>query len=116
VYQRGKTVRTSYFLLRYVQNNRRTTYRLAVVVSRKVSKSAVIRNRIRRRIYEVVRQIDSGITQPLDLVINVYSLELATMDHEALVALMNEQLEKAEVLQVTGANSDVHGIVIAKER
>ena len=109
-------MRTSCFSLRYVQNNRRTTYRLAVVVSRKVSKSAVVRNRIRRRIYEVVRQIDRAITEPFDLVINVYSTELATMNHDALVALMNEQLEKAEVVQVTGVNSDVHDIVGAKER
>jgi ribonuclease P protein component len=115
VYQRGKTVRTPYFALRYAFNSRRTTYRLAVVVSRKVSKSAVVRNRIRRRLYEVVRQIDGGIAMPLDLVINVYSTELAAISHEDLVVLMCEQFEKAEILQVNGVNSDVHGIVSAKE-
>jgi ribonuclease P protein component len=114
-YQRGKTLRTSYFSLRYVLNNRRTTYRLAVVVSRKVSKSAVVRNRIRRRIYEVVRQIDGGLIAPIDLVISVYSTELATISHEDLMTLIREQFEKAEALQVTGGNSDVHGIVSAKE-
>jgi ribonuclease P protein component len=107
-------MRTSYFSLRYVLNNRRTTYRLAVVVSRKVSKSAVVRNRIRRRMYEVVRQLDRDITLPFDLVINVYSTELAEMGHEGLVALMYEQFEKAEVLQGTKSNSDVHAIVGAK--
>jgi ribonuclease P protein component len=116
VYQRGKTMRTPFFALRYALNNRRTTYRLAVVVSRKVSKSAVVRNRIRRRLYEVVRQLDGGISASFDVVINVYSLELATMSHEALVALVHEQFEKAEILQVNGDTGVVHGIVIAKEQ
>jgi ribonuclease P protein component len=116
VYQRGKAVRTPYFSLRYAHNNRRTTYRLAVVVSRKVSKSAVVRNRIRRRIYEVIRQVDGGIALPFDLVINVFSTELTSMGHDELIALVQEQLEKAEVLQVTKVNSDVHAIVGAKER
>lgn len=115
VYQRGKTIRTPYFGLRYVINGRQTVYRLAVVVSRKVSKSAVIRNRIRRRVYEVVRQIDQGIISPFDVTINVYSAELASMSHEELVALIHEQLQKAEILQVTRDGSDVHAIVSAKE-
>ena len=115
MYQRGKTVRTSFFSLRYVVNNRRTTYRLAVVVSRKVSKSAVVRNRIRRRMYEVVRQIDRDISLPFDLVVSVHSTELAGLGHDELAALVREQFEKAEVLQVEGSNSDVHAIVSAKE-
>lgn len=88
---------------------------MAVVVSRKVSKSAVIRNRIRRRIYESVRQLDRDIKLPFDLVINVYSAELVAINHDELVSLVREQLEKAGVLQVEGSNSDVHAIVSAKE-
>lgn len=116
VYQRGKTIRTPYFSLRFAQNNRRTTYRLAIVVSRKVSKSAVVRNRIRRRMYEVVRQVDRDIARPFDLVINVYSTELTGIEHGELIALVREQLEKAEVLQVAKATGAVHAIVGAKER
>lgn len=37
-------------------HTKRDDYRMAVVVSKKVSKSAVTRNRIRRRLYESVRK------------------------------------------------------------
>jgi ribonuclease P protein component len=115
-YQRGKTLRTPFFSLRFVMNNRRTTYRLAVVVSRKVSKSAVVRNRIRRRIYEIVRQLDAGITAPFDLIVTVFGAELATMPHDDLVLLVRQQLQTAEVLHDTSVNGTVHAIVGAKEQ
>jgi ribonuclease P protein component len=60
VYKQGKTVRVAQgalFTLRYVLNPQRKTYRLAVVVSKKQSKSAVVRNRIRRRLYEAGREL-----------------------------------------------------------
>lgn len=88
VYQRGQTVRGSMVSLRFSRRDRRHAYRVAVVVSRKVHKSAVVRNRIRRRIYEVVRQEDVAITagfEPTippgtDLVFTVFSDQVATFD------------------------------------
>ena len=59
VYQRGQTVRGPAITLKYrYRGPQRQPYRVAVVVSRKVHKSAVVRNRIRRRLYEIVRQAD----------------------------------------------------------
>ena len=79
VYRQGKTVRTPYVALKYSLNERRKNPRAAVVVSRKVNKSAVVRNRIRRRVYEVIRrQIDSD-TQAYDLVFTVFDEKIATM-------------------------------------
>ena len=54
VYRKGKTVRTSKMSLTSVENSRGFT-RVAVVVSKKVLKTAVGRNRIRRRVYEAIR-------------------------------------------------------------
>lgn len=70
VYQKGKTVRVGQLAIRYLYNDRRKAYRCAVVVSKKVDKSAVTRNRIRRRLYEVVRRLE--ISQPYDIVITVF--------------------------------------------
>ena len=42
VYQQGQVVRGQLVSLRYVRNGRQQLYRVAVVVSRKVSKSAVV--------------------------------------------------------------------------
>ena len=50
-YQRGQSVRHALLLMRFSPSNRARGYRVAVVVSRKIHKSAVVRNRLRRRIY-----------------------------------------------------------------
>ena len=48
-HKQGQVVRGPAMSLKYMLNTRRQIYRVAVVVSKKVSKSAVTRNRIRRR-------------------------------------------------------------------
>lgn len=72
-------------------------YRLAVVVSKKVSKSAVVRNRIRRRIYEIVRlyKADTNLKWPFDLVISVFDEKTATMAPKELEADVTRLLKKA---------------------
>lgn len=79
-YKQGSSVRGQYFALRYLHNPRRKSYRLAIVVSRKVHKSAVVRNRIRRRLYEAFRLQLSNVTTPYDLVVTVYSDRVATLE------------------------------------
>lgn len=98
VYQNGQTVRGPLTALKYIENDRRTKYRLAVVVSKKVSKSAVKRNRIRRRLYEAVRSYSDQITKPYDMVITVFHEQLATMPGEELQRLAHVQLRQAGVL------------------
>lgn len=99
VYQRGQTVRGSVVSLRYIRNERTGTYRVAVVVSRKVSKSAVVRNRIRRRIYEIVRKYADNIQGPYDLVFTVYSEKAADMSHATLQRALLEQLRESGAMQ-----------------
>ena len=52
LFRRGRTILdpTDHLRLRWVINQRRSHPRLAVIVSKKVSKQAVTRNRIRRRL------------------------------------------------------------------
>jgi ribonuclease P protein component len=96
VYRNGKVVRGSCCSLKYTANSRNTTYRVAVVVSKKVSKSAVVRNRIRRRIYEIVRERVAE-DQPLDLVFTAFSEQLATMPAGQLRDTVCSQLETAKL-------------------
>lgn len=66
-YSSGKTRYGEFVLMRGRHNNQAVS-RYAVVVSKKVAKSAVTRNRIRRRASEIIRQsqfLDTG----LDIVI-----------------------------------------------
>jgi len=86
VYKSGQTVRGPHMSLRYSVNKKRQNYRLAVVVSKKVNKSAVARNRIRRRIYEAFRTMEWA-DKPCDLVITVFQ---ATVEEMPVVELQKE--------------------------
>lgn len=103
VYARGQTVRSPLLSVKYIFNNKRRSYRLAVVVSRKVHKSAVVRNRIRRRIYEVLRRRESALIQPYDIVITVFSDQIATAAAADLGTMIDDQLRRAGIFD-TGQN------------
>jgi len=98
LYKNGKMVRFGSLSLRFATNPRRDHYRLAVVVSRKVSKSAVVRNRIRRRVYENVRILSNSFVAPYDLAILVYDEALAEVSADKLRDDIVKLLNKAEVI------------------
>lgn len=114
VYQKGQTVRGPLCSLKYALNRRRSTYRVAVVVSRKVHKSAVVRNRIRRRVYEVVRGFGPQIKDAYDLVFMVYSEQLAELPSLELETAVFEKLDKAHIL-APHLDQEPRGIVDLKE-
>jgi len=84
VYRHGKTVRSGQISLKFCENTKRTTYRAAVVVSKKVHKSAVVRNRIRRRIYEIVRLKQDHIKLAYDLVFTVFNDQLSKVNYSEI--------------------------------
>lgn len=99
VYRNGDTVRGPLTSVKYAKNSRRQAYRVAVVVSKKVHKSAVVRNRIRRRLYEQVRLVSPQIAEPYDIVFTVFHDTVATMPAEELSKLVHAQLHQAKILQ-----------------
>lgn len=98
VYSNGRTVRCQLGALKFAPNPRRQTYRAAVVVSKKNNKRAVVRNRIRRRIYEVIRQ-HTPETCALDMIFTVFSDQLATVSSEELYKTITTLLQEAGVEQ-----------------
>lgn len=98
VYRRGRTVRGPLFAIRYIKNNKQKDYRVAVVVSRKVHKSAVARNRIRRRLYAIMREQGEQITEPYDIVITVFHDTLLEEPHQSLVTQVKKQLQSAGII------------------
>ena len=89
VYSNGRAVRSQLFTVKFVANSRRKHPRFSVVVSKKVIKSAVGRNRIRRRLYEYVRTNMDRLDDVYDIVIICTSAELRTLPY----AHISEQLE-----------------------
>lgn len=98
VYRNGQTVRGPLTAVKFVANDRREDYRLAVVVSKKVSKSAVVRNRIRRRLYESVRRIEGRVDKPYDIVFTVFSETVGTITAEEIDVLVKAQLKQALII------------------
>ena len=102
VYRHGKTVRQSKMSLVFCENERGFT-RVAVVVSKKIDKRAVVRNRIRRRIYEVVRRNFELIPKKRDYIISVYSRDVLNMPYSELEKLVGELVTESKVCY-TGSN------------
>ena len=84
VMTRGDSFRNRYFKLKVSDNPRRRHSRAAIVISKKVHKSAVRRNRVRRRVYEIVRHHVPLNDHAHDIVIIVTSPEVIALEHRVL--------------------------------
>jgi len=93
-YKHGRSIRHPKISLTF-NHNPRGGRRFAVVVSKKVDKSAVARNRIRRRVYEAIRAELPQLTKPQDYIFTVYSREIKDIDFAALQALISDLLAQA---------------------
>jgi ribonuclease P protein component len=91
VYRKSQSVRGNYISLRFSESPK--SYRVAVVVSRKVNKSAVKRNRIRRRVYESIRLADNTPSSK-DLIFTVYNDKILECSPEELKTAIKDLLDK----------------------
>ena len=96
VYQKGKTIRKPKMSLVFVENTRGFT-RIGGVVSKKVEKTAVGRNRIRRRIYEALRLNMEDIPKKTDYVFVVYSKDFLKMPFKEIEKILGELVAEAKV-------------------
>lgn len=97
VYTKGKAVRSQHVTIKYVLNTRRKQPRFSVVVSKKVIKSAVGRNRIRRRMYEYVRLNQHRLTGVYDIVIICTSPDLRTLPFSQINEHVSQLFTKADL-------------------
>jgi len=97
-YRQGRPVRGTYMSLHSYTEGQGQHTKAAVVVSRKVDKSAVKRNRVRRRIYEQVRLQLADFKNPVALVFTVYKPEIAELTSEQLVKEINGLLSRSRTL------------------
>lgn len=95
VYKNGQAIRSHLITIKYVKNSHRKHSRFAVVVSKKVLKSAVGRNRIRRRLYEVIRGQLPDISAAHDVAVMVFSSEIISLPNEDLITLVRQLFDQA---------------------
>lgn len=98
LYSKGTQVRSKHLSIKYVKNERRDVNRCTVIVSKKVSKQAPLRNRIRRRVYEVVQGEWQNLKTPYDIVVTVFDENIATMPAPELTQLVKNLLIQARLL------------------
>jgi ribonuclease P protein component len=98
VHRQGRVARGGLFSVKAAPNPRRSSFRVAVVVSRKVNKSAVARNRIRRRLYEISRELSNQINQPCDIVITVFHSTVLETPYAELAGQMKKQFKELGLL------------------
>lgn len=94
IYRYGQSVSCGDITLRFLNVKPGKAPRVAVVVSRKVDKRAVVRNKIRRRIYELTRAYLQGNKVNIDLVLVVNNNRLAKMESSDLGEMINNLLDK----------------------
>lgn len=97
LYKNGQAVRSHLVTVKYIDNPRRKHSRFSVVVSKKVHKSAVGRNRIRRRVYEVVRLELPKMKSAHDVAIMVFSAELISLPYDELYTTLTQLFEQANL-------------------
>lgn len=97
VYKNADTFRSRYFTLRITKNPRRNSSRCAVVVSKKTHKSAVGRNRMRRRTYELMRYELERLDSSYDIAVIITSAEVMTAPHKEIKEALQSLLSQAGV-------------------
>lgn len=80
----------------FCENTRGFT-RMAVVVSKKVNKTAVGRNRIRRRVYEILRKNLEMIPKNTDYIFVIFAPDVISMPHQELEKQIGELVAEAKV-------------------
>ena len=97
LYRNGAVVYLKPFTFKYIKNKFRKNPRIAVVVSKKVLKSAVGRNRIRRRIYEHIRPLIEKMNGNYDIAIIVTSSEVINLESKELTAYLKQAMVETEI-------------------
>ncbi|MCA9323599.1 ribonuclease P protein component [Candidatus Saccharibacteria bacterium] len=80
---RGDVLHGRFLSLRFAPNKKHD-YRLAVVVSKKVASKAVTRNRIRRRVFELVRSQGRVTNTPIDAIFYAKTADIASISAQDL--------------------------------
>ncbi|HOK00650.1 MAG TPA: ribonuclease P protein component [Candidatus Paceibacterota bacterium] len=97
VFKNGKSYKENSLQLKFLENNLKTS-RFGFVVSKKFSKKAVVRNKIKRRLREIIRKNLIYIKKGFDCVIIVLP-DLKIKKFEELEEILIKLFKKADLLE-----------------
>ncbi len=96
-YRLGKSIRTPDFTIK-VLKVKEPVIKLGIVVPKKVSKKAVVRNRARRRVREIIRKNISLATPGFFVIVNIYN-DLTGLNHNDLERNIIQSLVSLKVFR-----------------
>ena len=107
VYAHGTAVRSHLMTLKHSAHPKRKDPRIAVVISKKVIKSAVGRNRVRRRLFEIMRHELPKLQPNSDIALIVFSAEVFTLPQPELVEIVTQLLGSAGIYKKPQKNDKI---------
>lgn len=97
VFSKGRKVFGKYFIIRYLPNLEKNS-RFSVIVSNKISKKATVRNKIKRRVREIIRKNLDKFVQNYDMIITVMS-PVTELDFAGTRAELESGLRKSQIIR-----------------
>ncbi len=97
VYQQGKRYRGSHLILRVLQDSSLPISRFGITVSQKVSKKAVVRNRIKRQIRAIIYGLLPDIAPGWNIIVVVLP-NAVVCKYEHFLRELEQLFNKAELM------------------
>lgn len=97
VFKGGRTIKGKYVFLRYLINGTDKT-RIGFVVSKKISKLAVVRNKVKRRMRDIVRLKRNELKEGLSIVV-VSLPSITKMTYKEIKEDLENLLNKGEIIK-----------------
>jgi ribonuclease P protein component len=98
VYRNGQAIHSHLFILKTIANSHRKDSRAAVIISKKILKSAVRRNRVRRQVYEYINTLLlPQLNGVYDIAIIVSSGELFTKSHAEIFDQLDQIFSQTDI-------------------
>lgn len=93
VFKKGRIVSNEFLFLKLIKNNLAVS-RFGFIISKKISKNATVRNKIKRRLREIIRKELAKIKQRFDIVIGVKA-EILDKNYQETEKEVKSLLEKS---------------------
>lgn len=97
VFRRGKGLKEKFLIIKVLGNNLKVS-RFGFIVSKKISKKAVLRNKIKRRLRESVRPKLNQIRQGIDVAV-IACPEIGEKNFREIEEITSKLLEKIGILK-----------------
>lgn len=106
IFKNGKSYASRYFVIYILKNENHSSFRVGISVSKKLG-NAVVRNRVKRMIKEVIRKIHTHIKPGCDFIIIVRQA-VSGMNYHEIDDKLKYILQKAKLMDRSDDSNENH--------